>query len=97
MTDLIEDYKYLFALHLQDISKRYGLLYYDVLRGKMPDEVQEEYATGLGRVFAYMNLRHGLENDEVMAVHETVVETVLVEFVIETLHNATLDKPRALH
>ncbi|CQR72994.1 hypothetical protein SOV_47790 [Sporomusa ovata DSM 2662] len=97
MTDMIEDYKYLFALHLEDISKRYGLLYYDVLRGKMPAEVQEVYAEGLARVFEYMNLRHGLEMEEVMAVHETIIETVLVEFVIAALHNATLDNPQVLH
>ncbi|TWH46055.1 hypothetical protein [Sporomusa sp. KB1] len=97
MTDMIEDYKYLFALHLEDISKRYGLLYYDVLRGKMPAEVQEVYAEGLARVFEYMNLRHGLEMEEVMAVHETIIETVLVEFVIAALHNATVDNPQVLH
>lgn len=97
MMDMIEDYKYLFALHLEDISKRYGLLYYDVLRGKMPAEVQEVYAEGLARVFEYMNLRHGLEMEEVMAVHETIIETVLVEFVIAALHNDTLDNPQVLH
>ena len=97
MMDMIEDYKYLFVLHLEDISKRYGLLYYDVLRGKMPAEVQEVYAEGLARVFEYMNLRHGLEMEEVMAVHETIVETVLVEFVIAALHNATVDNPQVLH
>jgi len=97
MMDMIEDYKYLFVLHLEDISKRYGLLYYDVLRGKMPAEVQEVYAEGLARVFEYMNLRHGLEMEEVMAVHETIIETVLVEFVIAALHNATVDNPQVLH
>lgn len=97
MTDMIEDYKYLFALHLQDISKRYGLLYYDVLRGKMPAEVQEVYAAGLSRVFQYMNLRHGLDMEEVMAVHETIMETVLVEFVIAALHSAAAEDPEMLH
>lgn len=97
MMDMIEDYKYLFALHLQDISKRYGLLYYDVLRGKIPTEVQQVYAEGLARVFEYMNLRHGLEMEEVMAVHETIIETVLVEFVIAALHNAAPDNAQMLH
>jgi len=97
MTDMIEDYRYLFALHLQDISKRYGVLYYDVLRGKMPDSVQEVYAEGLARVFEYMKLCHGLEMEDVMAVHETVIETALVEFVMLTLHSATVDKPQPLH
>ena len=97
MMDMIEDYKYLFALHLEDISKRYGLLYYDVLRGKMPAEVQEVYAEGLARVFEYMNLRHGLEMEDVVAVHETIIETVLSEFVIVALHNATADNSQMLH
>ena len=96
MLDMIEDYKYLFALHLQDISKRYGLLYYDVLRGKMPDEVQEVYAAGLAQVFEYMNLRHGLEMEEVMAVHETIIESVLAEFIIAALHNVVSDNPPLL-
>lgn len=97
MTDMIEDYRYLFALHLQDISKRFGLLYYDVLKGNMPDKVQEEYDEGLARVFEYMKLCHGLDAEDVMAVHETVIETALVEFVLLTLHKATVDKPQALH
>lgn len=96
-TDPIEDYRYLLALHLQDISKRYGILYYDILRGKMPDEVQILYAEGLARVFEYMNIRYGLDMAEIMAVHETVLEIVLTEFVIVALNNSVLDNPQALH
>jgi hypothetical protein len=95
--DPIEDYKYLLALHLRDISKRYGLLYYDVLRGKMPTEVQNVYAEGLSRVFEYMNLRHGLEMNDVMAVHETIMEIVLTEFVAAALHSDDQDNSRTLH
>lgn len=97
MADLIGDYRYLLALHLQDISKRYGLLYYDVLRGNMPPEVQKVYSEGLSRVFEYMNLRHGLEMSDIMAVHETVVETALTEFVVAALHNYTQSSPQWLH
>lgn len=97
MTDMIDDYRYLFALHLQDISKRFGLLYYDVLKGNMPDKVQEEYDEGLAKVFEYMKLCHGLEAEDVMAVHETVIETALVEFVLHTLHKATVEKQQVLH
>ncbi|HWR44824.1 hypothetical protein [Sporomusa sp.] len=97
MTDPIEDYKYLLALHLRDISKRYGILYYDVLRGKMPEEVQGVYAEGLARVFDYMSIRHGLEMSDIMAVHETVMETALTEFVAVALHNSVVDNPQALH
>lgn len=95
--DPIEDYKYLLALHLRDISKRYGLLYYDVLRGKMPAEVQSVYAEGLSRVFEYMNLRHGLELSDVMAVHETIMEIVLTEFVAAALTSDDQDNSRTLH
>ncbi len=95
--DPIEDYKYLLALHLRDISKRYGLLYYDVLRGKMPAEVQSVYAEGLSRVFEYMNLRHGLELSDVMAVHETIMEIVLTEFVVAALTSDDQDNSRTLH
>lgn len=97
MTDPIEDYRYLLALHLRDISKRYGVLYYDVLRGKMPDEAQEVYAEGLARVFDYMNIRHGLELADVMVVHETVMEIALAEFIAEALQNSVVDNPKALH
>ncbi|QDR82839.1 hypothetical protein [Sporomusa termitida] len=97
MIDLIEDYKYLLALHLQDISKRYGILYYDVLRGKMPEEVQGVYAESLARVFEYMSVRHGLDMNDIMAVHETVMETALTEFIAVALHNPMLDNPQALH
>ena len=95
--DPIEDYKYLLALHLRDISKRYGLLYYDVLRGKMPAEVQNIYAEGLTRVFEYMNLKHGLEMNDVMAVHETIMEIVLTEFVASVLNSDDQDNSRILH
>ncbi|MDF2570933.1 MAG: hypothetical protein K0R55_2537 [Sporomusa sp.] len=97
MTDPIEDYRYLLALHLRDISKRYGVLYYDVLRGKIPDEAQEIYAEGLARVFDYMNIRHGLELADVMAVHDTVMEIALTEFVAVALQNSVVDNPKALH
>lgn len=97
MTDMIEDYRYLFALHLQDISKRYGILYYDVLRGNIPDKVQAIYNEGLAKVFEYMKLCHGLETEDVMAVHETVIETALAEFIMRAVHNAAVDKPQALH
>lgn len=95
--DPIEDYKYLLALHLRDISKRYGLLYYDVLRGKMPAEVQEVYAEGLARVFEYMNLRHGMESEDTMAVHETIMEIVLAEFIERALIINGLNNCQALH
>ncbi|WP_371374127.1 hypothetical protein [Sporomusa aerivorans] len=95
--DPIEDYKYLLALHMRDISKRFGLLYYDVLRGKMPAEVQSVYAEGLSRVFEYMNLRHGLEMTDVMAVHETIMEIVLAEFVAAALSNEDADSSHILH
>ncbi|SDD56100.1 hypothetical protein [Sporomusa acidovorans] len=96
MMDMIDDYRYLLALHLQDISKRYGVLYYDVLRGKLPAEAQEVYSEGLAQVFEYMNLRHGLEMEDIMAVHETVMETVLAGFVGEALH-ITADQSQLLH
>ena len=95
--DLIEDYKYLLAVHLRDISKRYGVLYYDVLRGKVPDEVQAVYAEGLARVFEYMTLRHGLELTDTMAIHETIIEIVLTEFIDKSLNMTTLDNTQLLH
>ncbi|WP_434131400.1 hypothetical protein KIAC18_002797 [Sporomusa sphaeroides] len=95
--DLIEDYKYLLAVHLRDISKRYGVLYYDVLRGKVPAEVQEVYAEGLARVFEYMTLRHGLDLTDTMAIHETIIEIVLTEFIDKSLNTTTLDNTQLLH
>lgn len=97
IVDPIEDYKYLLALHLRDISKRYGLLYYDVLRGKMPTEVQEIYTEGLARVFEYMNLRHGLELEDAMAVHETIMEILFAEFIERALITNGSDNHQALH
>lgn len=95
--NLIEEYKYLFALHLRDVSKRYGVLYYDVLKGKMPAEAQNIYAEGLARVFQYMNLRHGLEVADIVAVHETIIETVLAEFIVNTLDTAAQHNSQMLH
>jgi|GEM_PF-1933883 len=97
MTDPIEEYKYLLALHLRDINRRYGILYYDVLRGKMPEEARGLYAEGLVRVFDYMNSRHGLDIADVMAIHETVMEITLTDFVVGSLDNSTLDNPQVLH
>lgn len=95
--DLFEDYKYLLALHLRDISKRYGVLYFDVLRGKVPAEVQEVYAEGLARVFEYMTLRHGLDLTDTMAIHETIIEIVLTEFIDKALSAPTIDNAQLLH
>ncbi|WP_371364225.1 hypothetical protein SRRS_50320 [Sporomusa rhizae] len=93
----IEEYKYLFALHLRDVSKRYGVLYYDVLKGKIPAEAQSIYAEGLARMFQYMNLRHGLEVAEIVAVHETIIETVLAEFIVSTLDTSAPHNSQILH
>ena len=95
--DLIEEYKYLLAMHLRDISKRYGVLYYDVLRGKVPTEVQEVYAEGLARVFEYMTLRHGLDLTDTIAIHETIIEIVLAEFIDKALSATVTDNVQLLH
>ncbi|WP_425059157.1 hypothetical protein SCACP_38240 [Sporomusa carbonis] len=95
--DPMEDYKYLLALHLRDISKRYGLLYCDIISSKIPPEAQVAYKGGLARLFEYMSARHGLENADILAVHDTVLETVFTEFITEALVNSVLDNPKALH
>ena len=48
-------------------------------------------------MFQYMNLRLGLEVAEIVAVHETIIETVLAEFIVSTLDTSAQHNSQMLH
>ena len=95
--DYVSDYRFLLALHLKDISKRYGALYYDILKSQLSSDAQAAYTAGLNHIFEYMNKRHGLNSSDMLAIHETVIETLLTEFVMSTVEKVLGDKPELLH